>query len=250
MSCCVAHRSFTAIVIVIAAVSFVIATSGCERSPVPSPAPTDASAASSTDPANPTVQPLGPSGDSNSPTTQSPAAFAPIRLSYFPLTVEAPRNWQIKSFVNGDVVFLQGPAPSGEEVQIQLSHRGRVTAEQLILRQNATTREAAEHSESVKLAEVRTSGPLTIFDQQSLGKEIVSLTDSRGNALPDTVNYRWTIHVFAPRESDFDDFELNFVGLTADQFKKDSQFLKRVMSSIKTVDEAPAPPPGVERRRN
>jgi hypothetical protein len=242
MGCLLAHRWIATALVGCAGVA-AIGIGGCERSPSgQSPDATATAANDPNDPRPPPIEDATPATDASANT----ATTTPLRLSYFPLVVDAPRGWTIKSFVNGEIVFLEGPTPSGDDVQIQLSHRGRVSADQLLIRQNATTREATAQSESLKLSEARMSGPLTILEQQSLGKEKVSLTDAHGNALPDTVNYKWTVHVFVPRETDFENFELNFVGLTADQFRKEGDFLRRIITSIKPIEEAPPPKPNLD----
>jgi hypothetical protein len=155
-----------------------------------------------------------------------------LRLHYFPLSVQAPESWKITSMAGGDLVFVEGPAPAGDDVQIQLSHRGVVPDQQFDRRHAATTREAA--NANVMRSEVRSFGEMKILEHQSLGKEPVTLTDRSGKPMPQTVNLKWNVHVFIHRpEGGYESYELNFVGLTADQYEKDKDFLRGIVESVK-----------------
>lgn len=212
-------------------IGLILATLGlaCEEPP-PMPVPTTEPA---TQPDRPTTQQL----------IDGPWKRTPI--GYVPVSLELPEGWEVKTF--GDAsqfVFLEGPAPR-DDVKIQLAQRPTVTAERLQFIQEGAVVEKAENPH-IRLDEFRKLGNVTVRERQVAGTP-TSVPSMNDNGLPVTDTspaFRWTITLFIPRdETDFRSFELNFIGLTVNQFQADESFLRRMIDSMKYDETVPVSTP-------
>ena len=66
--------------------------------------------------------------------------------------------------------------------------------------------------------------------------------DAQGNPMVDTSTpMRWLITVFIPEGKMMSHYELNFIGLTAEQYAIDKPLLEKVVASLKYEDGTLAP---------
>jgi hypothetical protein len=206
-----------------------IAVVGCEDRAIP-PGDYDIDSPAEAEPARPTAEEL----------LQGPRE--PLRLGALPLTLEVPQSWEIWTLRAG-LVFLQGPTPSGD-VQIQLSSRPILTPEQLELRYAGAQAEAAENP-NVRRVDMRLVNDLTVLERlvvEPLPEDAVAAEDGDPPVLLGTP-LRWTIGVYVRSGAHFEVYELNFIGLTVEQYEQDEEFLRPIVETIRLDSEAPAPQP-------
>lgn len=169
------------------------------------------------------------------PTTQDLAASprAPLSLGVMPLSVNVPAGWKVQSPNDGQSMFLQGPAPNGD-IAIALSRRPE--ADKKLMDVIIATGEKSHHDDPATflLAEKRDRGEFTLFQTQKIYRPRgTAPPDASGhaNALPPLLD--WTVSVFVPSAGGrYRDYELNFVGLTLQQYQQDKDFLNSIVNSI------------------
>ncbi len=173
------------------------------------------------------------------PTTQEllEGPRKPIPLGELPLTVQAPGAWALKTLNGTTHVLLEGPTPSGE-ASIQLNVRPTTSATKLEMILNGAKKELERFPQSIKMVELRPITGAQVLEQQRVGEMSRTLPDDDPNVKPSRP-MNWTITVFVPQGADHKTYELNFVGLTADQYETDKPLLRGIIDSI-TVDAAPA----------
>src|SRR5688500_14087988 len=205
----------------------------CDDAPEPPPQLLEQSRKEDEGPKKPTTQELlsGPRGV--------------ISLGALPLTVRAPKDWKVNSLANGNIMFLQGPTPSGE-AQISLSRRPTAKSEQIEAVINGARKEMAATQSSVKKAETRElPGGARVFERQSIGRMMpaVPLDDEGKTMSKPSPAMSWTITVFVPEGNLFEAYELNFIGLTVDQYEADQRLLREIIDSLAVASAAAPPPP-------
>src|SRR5207248_5792322 len=87
-----------------------------------------------------------------------------LRLSTFPLTLDVPKSWGLKSFAQGEVVTVNGLATSGE-IDIQLVQQGQmvsVNAPEATL--TAAKAEMQKKPHPINRAELRKLGPAQVLE--------------------------------------------------------------------------------------
>ena len=171
------------------------------------------------------------------PTTQELLAGPrkPVSLGELPLTVQAPKGWGLQTLSGTSHILLQGPTPSGE-ASVQLNIRPTTSAEKLEMIVRGAKKELERFPNSVKMVELRPITGAQVLEQQRVGEMPRALPDDDPSIkLSRPMN--WTITVFVPRGGDHDTYELNFIGLTADQYEMDKQVLRGIIDSI-TVQTA------------
>ena len=173
------------------------------------------------------------------PTTQELLAGPrkPIPLGELPLTVQAPAAWTLKTLNGTTHVLLEGPTPAGE-ASIQLNVRPTTSGPKLELILNGAKKELERFPQSIKMVELRPIRGGQVLEQQRVGEMPRTLPDDDPNVKPSRP-MNWTITVFVPHGADHKTYELNFVGLTADQYETDKPLLRGIVDSI-TVDAAAA----------
>jgi hypothetical protein len=168
-----------------------------------------------------------------------------ISLGALPLTVRAPKDWKVNSLANGNIMLLQGPTPSGE-AQISLSRRPTAKSEQIEAVIKGARKEMSATQSSVRMADTRElPGGARVFERQSIGRMMpaVPLDDEGKTMSKPSPAMNWTITVFVPEGSVFESYELNFIGLTVDQYEADQRLLREIIDSLALADAAAPPPP-------
>ncbi len=91
---------------------------------------------------------------------------------------------------------------------------------------------------AIKMAELRPIAGAKVLERQRVGRTPTPSPDDDPNVRPSPM-FNWTINVFVPRGADYETHELNFIGLTADQYEADKALLREIIDSI-SVDSAAA----------
>ncbi len=211
---------------------------GCDEAPPVPPADlTSRTQETPDEPARPTTQEL----------LSGPRKVIP--LGTLPMTVRVPESWKIENLDSGSITLLEGHAPSGL-VQIGLAQRPFVQRDKLESILSRATKEKTDRPDIIKLLDIK---PLPgdaggqILERQSLGKTLPPVAlDAEGKTLskPETL-YSWTITYFIPQADGFEAYELNFVGLTAEQFQVDQAMLREIIDSVTYNGVASTAPAGV-----
>jgi hypothetical protein len=156
-----------------------------------------------------------------------------IQLEPLPLAVHAPEGWEVRA-LRGQVVFLQGPTPAGE-VQIHLNSRPTMRSDQFELLIAGARAELEENADILRL-ELEQIG-----NMQVLHRQVVEPLPENGfvpEPQPDDLEVdlgtplRWTIAVFIPRNDHFEVYELNFIGLSVEQYEQDRELLDSIIGSL------------------
>ena len=202
----------------------------CDEAPLPPPptveTPTTAPAA--TDESQPS--------EPDRPTTQAllTGPRKQVTLASLPLTAKVPESWTVEPIGAGTVTLLHGPTPSGT-AQIQLSHRPFVKREQFDALLAGARKEMSQNPQTVQAVDTwQVTGGARAMERRSVGRPMPALpTDplSTQPAAPRT-GYSWTITYFVPAGEGFDTYELNFVGLTREQYEADQRLLRGIIGSV------------------
>jgi hypothetical protein len=191
---------------------------GCDDTPAPPPALVQETPPPDAPPTRPTTQEL----------LEGPRKS--ISLGELPLTVQAPAGWAVKPMFGTSHILLQGPTPTGDAA-IQLNERPLTTGAKFDLLVNGAKKELQQFPQSIKLVELRTIEGAKVLERQRIGLMPKPSPDDPPGMKP-SPPLNWTITVFVPRGADYDTHELNFVGLTADQYEADKGLLRGIIESI------------------
>jgi hypothetical protein len=212
----------------------VLGGAGCDDAPSAPPDLTESSTSQSSDePAAPTTQELlaGPR--------------KALALSSLPLMAQVPQSWSIQTLNGSSTTLLEGPSPGGL-VQIQLATRPPIAPDKLQVILSRAIKEQTDKPQTVKVLDVKPMPDVPgaqILERQSVGRTMPSVPlNVEGTQLskPETL-YSWTITYFIPQGDAFDPYELNFVGLTAEQFQSGQEVLRKIIDSV-TYTGVPATP--------
>ena len=187
------------------------------------------------------VQPVPPpDATPPRPTTQEllEGPRKPLALGDLPLTVQAPTGWAVKPLQGTSQILLQGPTPSGEAF-IQLNVRPTTPAPKLDVIISGAKKELQQFPQSIKLVDVRDIAGGKVLERQRVGQVPRPSPEDPPDLKP-SAPFNWTITVFVPRGSDYETHELNFVGLTADQYEMDKALLRGIVESISVSGAGPA----------
>jgi hypothetical protein len=169
-----------------------------------------------------------------------------ISLGPLPLTVRAPKDWKVESVGTSNIILLRGPTPGGE-AQVALSRRPSAAPERVEAVINGAKKEMATTQSSVKMAEVRPlgGGGARVFERQEVGRMMpAEPLDAEGKVMSKpSAALSWTITVFVPQGEEVEAYELNFLGLTVDQYETDKQLLRQIIDSLALAGAAPPPSP-------
>jgi hypothetical protein len=184
------------------------------------------------------------------PTTQqlTDGPYSRIKLDILPLTLDVPTGWKIERL--GSLVLLEGYTPV-DQARVQLAVRDRLPQSQVDALHSGAQKEAAADKGAQMSVELRELPGMKILERRSVGRTIaipvtdaqgVQKLDDRGNPIShSTTPMRWRLNFFVPAGKDFDQFELNFIDLSVDQYTAERSFLERIVYSV--MLDAPAPPP-------
>jgi len=158
-------------------------------------------------------------------------------LGSLPLTARVPAGWKVRNMEGTNVTLLEGPAPSGD-VSIQLSSRPVTSGDRFVAMVSGASSEMQQNPESIRKAEMRPIAGARVLERQRIGKTpTVSILSDE----PDPDNsptFNWTITVFIPRGTDYETYELNFIGMTLKQYEKDEGLLREVIDSVAAASTA------------
>ena len=230
----------------VAAGGIFLATGGCDDSPpVPATLLEQAATQAKTSP-RPTTQELLTGARTNT-------LLVPL-----PLKMQVPTSWKTKSL---RVMLLEGPTPTSD-ISIQLSTRPSIRTEDFDRLVAGAKKELQQSPDTVKKADVRPlpgSGNGKLLERQMVGTPgPYTVYDAQNNPHVSTQSiYKWTLTAFVPFENAYQVYELNFIGLTKEQYEKDKEFLNSIVSTLTlatpgeaggippaaTTAPTPAPPP-------
>jgi hypothetical protein len=165
-----------------------------------------------------------------------------LPLLVVPLVATVPESWRVQQNEGGRLVFLEGQGPT-QFVQIQLARRPAISAQEMDARLTAASKETTGTGVTV-----RAVGDTRILERVSVGTlSSTPIFDDKGNTIVFTSPpLRWTITLFQPRTGqprEVDVYELNFVGLTNDQYEAEKRFLREIVDSVRHDAEAERPLP-------
>lgn len=190
------------------------------------------------------------------PTTQELVSgpHKTLKLGNFPLTLEVPRAWELKS--DGGLISVAGAASSGD-ISIQLVQQaggpGKTISlsslDQLLPKFKAEADAKPHPVNRVQLREL--PGGAKVLEQRMISNEFVAgklPPEQWGNT--DIVNERtgeklttraivnphllkWNLTVFLPVTKDqFEARGLTFMGLKLSEYEQDKQFLEKLVESL------------------
>ncbi|MEO6436598.1 MAG: hypothetical protein ABIP55_12680 [Tepidisphaeraceae bacterium] len=209
-----------------------IIPSGCDNAPDVPQAVIDESNKPADDktPKRPTTQELV-SGN------RTRAALIPL-----PLTMEMPDSWgklEGKEQIPGN--HLRGHTPSGE-VLVQLSARPSMKQDTLDRLIEGAKKEMAKNP-AMKL-DLRPLGEVKLLERQLVGppRPYPVYNEKNEESITTESIFNWTLSVLVPHEGALQVYELNFIGLTKNQYDKDKEFLQGILSTLQYGGEASASP--------
>ena len=158
-----------------------------------------------------------------------------------PLTMEVPPGWgnfdgfgdpQVRAATAG-LNLIQGITPSGD-VQIQLTARSAMKQEELDRIVTFGKKEQKEKPNQILKMELRDLGTVKVLERQSVGEpRPLSTFDEKGQEHTTTESsFNWTISVLVPNAGALQVYELNFIGLTKNQYDKDKDFLNGILNTL------------------
>ncbi len=193
----------------------------------------------------PSTQPAA-AGDAR-PSTQAlrDAPRRELALLYVPLKIRVPQDWKLENLrlPQNELHFLRGPG-SRDDIRIQIATRPPLTATGLQILLEGANKEMAANPAKILKVELSTQGKLKVLERQRLGSvppHSPSLAAAAGVVIDDSPLLEWTWTFLAPRGQVFDVYELNFIGLTSDDFKADQAFLRSLLGSVELSDAALPP---------
>ncbi len=168
-----------------------------------------------------------------------------LKLTPIPFTARVPTTWKIDNLGGGNLTVLEGPTPSGE-AQLQVTTRSQATAEDIDIIKRASKKEMATTQNMTGRhtieAKFRTIGGLQVFERRVVGTPaplIVTDEDNQEHTVTATP-YTWTLTLFVPQGANFNRYEINFIGLTREQYEQDKPVLESIINSL-TYDPTALP---------
>jgi hypothetical protein len=186
------------------------------------------------------------------PSTAQLANRTNLEMKFVPLSLMVPEGWGMKSRDVGaaPLVTLEGATPD-DEVRIRIpSARTIDDAQETLLEANAADMQA-RHPELFNGQPVRDISGGKVIEQLVLRQLAPATEPIEGMpkpavALPSTTQpvqtVQWTFTVCIPAGKSFTAYDLS-LGMTLDEYKKDSAFLRSILSTLQ-YDPAAASTPG------
>jgi hypothetical protein len=167
-------------------------------------------------------------------------------LPGLPLAVQVPQSWKITQAER--LSLLEGPTPA-ETASIQFAQRDPIKAEDLQTFIDRLKKEGDQQTGALKVNEFRDAGngmqvlerrwseqTMQIPRQDARG---IPLTDASGNPqIVSTTPLRWSLSIFVLNGNLYQRYELNAIGLTAEQYQQDKPVLDKIFNSIKYIGAA------------
>ena len=176
-------------------------------------------------PANPPAN-SQPGAAQNPPATKPATAARKVLQAHpYPLKISVPAEWSIVEM--GDVMFLQGPTPGGQDVEDvariliskppTLAHASAERLEKEFLASKDTT------DASVLKTDVRSCGKGRLLEKRAIQK----LSDGSGTLV------NWTLDLMVAGDGERTSlYHLSFVALFQARYEKDREFLEGIVSSL------------------
>jgi hypothetical protein len=148
----------------------------------------------------------------------------------------------VKQLDGTTMTFLEGPTPGGGDASIQLVERATTTLDKFQIIVDGAKKELKQFPDTMRMAEVReVAGGVKVLERQRVGQAAKSSLNDAG--VRESPPYSWTITVFIPRDGgkNYETCELNFIGLTVDQYEADKALLREIIDSVTVNDVTSAP---------
>jgi hypothetical protein len=169
-----------------------------------------------------------------------------VELMPLPVTIEMPVSWgrwneKNPAGIKLDANLLQGYTPNGE-VQIQLSSRPSMKQDDLDRIMDAGKKEMAAKPMQILKLDLRPLGSVKMLERQSVGLPQPLTTYNPDGTAHTSVesNFNWTLSVLVPTEGAYSVYEINFIGLTKNQYEKDKDFLHGITDTLRYEGDAAA----------
>jgi hypothetical protein len=213
---------------------------GCDSAPAPPPAVVQQSQNdAATQQSRPTTQEL------------LTGQYVKLTLPGLPLSVRIPTSWKLGSAAT--ISFLEGPVPSSEhDAVIQFASRGNLPADRFDAVVDRMKKEAEQAPGPLKRIDSRTVGNLLILERLYMGTPITSpkldfrdnpVLDAQGNAITITSTpLHWNLSVFISEAGGYSRYDLNAIGLSAEQYPAERELLEKILYSL-AYEAAPATAP-------
>jgi hypothetical protein len=178
-----------------------------------------------------------------------------VVLGAFPLTLEVPLNWALKSSGDPATITLSGPANSGE-ITIQLVQPGHLQGDKLPeTMMAAAKKEQAAKPHPINRLEMRNLGPFKVLEERVIAnafvngkpaQEVWGDVESTDNATATpTVTHtilnpqfvKWSFTIFEKSEKGFLVRGLTFPYLRVSEYEQDKQFLEQMMKTLKYQEQ-------------
>jgi hypothetical protein len=156
-------------------------------------------------------------------------------LTPLPLTMQVPDSWKIEPLRGTPVTLVTGATPTSD-ISIQLSIRPSIHNDEFESLVTGAKKEMKQKPDTVKKLDIRPlgSGGAKLMERQSQGAPAPYTVYDAHNIPRVTTQsvYKWTLTVFVPHENAFQVYELNFIGLTKQQFDADKDFLNSIVNTL------------------
>lgn len=175
------------------------------------------------------------------PTTQQllSGPYVRLRLPGMPLSLQVPPEWKI-SFMN-TLALLEGPTPF-DRAAIQLSHRDPLREDQIELLVAGVRKKHQDRPSPINDFKFKKLSGMNVLEELSSSEPIITpkvdawgqnMLDPNGNPITTTITpVHWKLTVFVPGDKAFNQYELNFIDLTTDQYAVDKEFLRKIVDSL------------------
>jgi hypothetical protein len=192
------------------------------------------------------------------PTTQEmlTGAKKTFRLGTFPLTLDVPQSWNLRSMADGEVITVGGPASSGD-IDIQLLQQSQTisqAAPEAALAEAKKLMAAKPHP--INLAELRPLGPGKVLEVRMISNAYVNgklppevwgdaelptiapaqpgVPPTHTRAILNPHMVKWTFTIYLPAADKKNSVRaLTFMGLGLREYERDQQFLEQMMKTLK-----------------
>ena len=187
-----------------------------------------------------------------------------LRLGEFPVSLEVPAGWSMRSFGEGlaPLVTVSGPGSSGD-IDIQLVQQSSIVpADRLEAMVNGARKEVAAKPHPINKVELRQIGPIKVLEQRMISNEFVdgkppvevtsevpiadatSIRLPKGAVIPTTravinphmVSWRFTLLIPDGSGKQYRTRGLTFQAMRLSEFSQDREFLETMMAGMKHED--------------
>jgi hypothetical protein len=169
-------------------------------------------------------------------------------LTPLPLRMQIPKSWGRPRVITSTTEnILEGATPAGD-ISISKKVRPSITKTDFDRLIAGAKKEMQQNPDTIKKADLRplpNSSDGKLFERQSVGQPGPYTTYDAQN-IPHTSTqsiYKWTLMAFVPHADAYQVYELNFIGLTKEQFEKDQEFLNSIINTLSYATVGDSAPP-------